>query len=90
MKLPDSRGWVMIGLFALVFFLFAGIMLEPSLKDNQLFSNLAVAVISGSFCGGAVAFYYNTAKGSEAKDATIATMSQAISPQSDAPISLKE
>lgn len=80
MKIPDARGWVMIGMFALVFFLFTGIMLEPSLKDNQLFSNLAVAVISGSFCGGAVAFYYNTAKGSETKDQTIADLSKAQGP----------
>ena len=72
----DSRGWMAIGLFALAFYLFTLIAFLPQLQTNELFKLLATAVISGSFCGGVVAFYFNTAKGSADKDVTISELSK--------------
>lgn len=62
-----------VGLFALVFYIFHTLSLHLTETDmRQLYIVLATAVVSGAFCGGSVAFYYNTTKGSDAKDKVIA------------------
>ena len=76
MTLPDARGWFAIGLGALTVYILTLLAFVPSLQQNELFKMLAVAIISGAFCGGAVAFYFNTAKGSADKDVTIAAMAK--------------
>jgi hypothetical protein len=68
---PDTRGFIAIGLFALTFFLFALIAFNPNLANVQLFGVLATAVISGGF-GGMLGFYYGSSRSSSDKDATIA------------------
>lgn len=69
--MPDARGFIALGLFALTFFLFALLALNPHLADIQLFGVLATAVISGGF-GGMLGFYYGSSRSSSDKDATIA------------------
>ena len=72
MNLPDVRGWIMVGMFALTFFIFGILAYNLNLTDmRQLFTVLATAVVSGGF-GGAVGFYFGSSKGSSDKDATIA------------------
>lgn len=74
MNLPDTRGWLVIGLFALTFFIFAIIAVHLDMTDlRQLFVVLATAVVSGGL-GSAVGFYLGSSKGSSDKDATIAAM----------------
>lgn len=63
-----------VGLFCLTTFILSAIIINPALEKNQLFSNLAVAIVSGAFCGGAVALYFNTTISSAKKDATIAEL----------------
>ena len=78
--MPDTRGFIALGLFALTFFLFALLAFNPHLADIQLFGVLATAVISGGF-GGMLGFYYGSTKGSSDKDAVIAkTVDKANNP----------
>lgn len=53
MNLPDTRGWALIGLFALATYIFTLIALNPKLAEIQLFGALATVVISGGL-GGAI------------------------------------
>lgn len=68
--MPDTRGFAMLGLFLLVFFIFLLIALNPKIADVQLFGVLATAVISTGF-GGALGFYFGSSKSGADKDATI-------------------
>ena len=70
----DQRSWVYITLVALTFYILTLLAFVPAIQTNELFKMLAVAIVSGAFCGGGVAFYFNTAKGSADKDTTIATL----------------
>lgn len=64
----------MVGLFALVFFIFAILAFNLTLSDmRQLFTVLATAVVSGAFCG-ALGFFFGSSKGSSDKDATVNTL----------------
>ena len=69
--MPDTRGFIALGLFALVFFLFSLLAFNPHLADIQLFGVLATAVVSGAF-GSMVGYFYGSTKGSSDKDATLA------------------
>lgn len=69
----DIRGWALLGLFALVFYLFTLIAINPLLANVQLFGVLATAVVSTGF-GGALGYFYGSTQGSTAKDATISKM----------------
>lgn len=73
MNMPDTRGWALVGLFALVFFIFALIAINPDIANVQLFGVLATAVVSGGF-GGALGFFFGSTKSSSDKDAVIASV----------------
>jgi hypothetical protein len=60
-RLPDARGWALIGLFALIFFVLALIAWQPSLADNKLFFSLASNITTGGFLF-ALGFYFGSAK----------------------------
>ena len=78
---PNAQGWMAIGLFALTAGILIAVATIPGLEKNQLFSNLAVAIVSGAFCGGAVALYFNTTAGSAKKDETIRQLSSKVDGQ---------
>jgi hypothetical protein len=68
---PDTRGMIVVGLFALVFFIFGLIAFVPALDKNELFKTLATLIVGTGFVGGAVAYYFNSSKSSSDKDAAI-------------------
>ena len=73
--MPDTRGWVVLGLFALGFFEIALMALSPALAGVDLFKTVTQATfVSGILL--VAAFYFGSSKGSADKDATIATMTQ--------------
>lgn len=72
MQLPDTRGFALLGLFLMVFFIFSIIACNPKIADVQLFGVLATAVVSGGF-GGALGYFFGSSKNSGDKDAVIAT-----------------
>lgn len=71
--MPNTQGWALFGLFALAFYLFTLIAVNPLLANVQLFGVLATAVISGGL-GGALGFYFGSSKASADKDVTINKM----------------
>lgn len=73
MRKIDTRGWALIGLFGMAFYIFTLMALDPALTKDELFSVLATAMISGGL-GGALGFYFGSSQGGVAKDATIASM----------------
>lgn len=72
MQMPDARGWLSIGLVALVFYILTLVAFVPTLTGNELFKTLAILIVGTAFVGGAIAFYFSSTKGSADKDATIA------------------
>lgn len=71
MKPPDTRGWLVIGAFALTFYIVTLIALKPELAGVQLFGAIAMAVVSGGLSG-AFGYYLGSSQGSTNKDAVIA------------------
>lgn len=69
--MPDARGMIVVGLFALVFFIFGLIAWVPSLNDNELFKTLATLIVGTGFVSGAITFYFGSSKNSTDKDQTI-------------------
>lgn len=59
--MPDTRGFIALGLFILTAMIFAMIGLNPEIAKVQLFGVLATAVISGGF-GTAIGFYFGSSK----------------------------
>lgn len=59
--MPNARGWALLGLFALAFYLFTLIAMNPLLANVQLFGVLATAVISGGL-GGALGYFFGASK----------------------------
>ena len=72
---PDAQGWVIVGIFALAFTELAMIGFQPALAENKLFFALSTATWTGGVLLVAT-FFFGSSKGSSAKDATIATLSQ--------------
>ena len=71
MNLPDTRGWIALGLFALTTYVFTILALNISQSDlRQLFVVLATALVSGGLMG-VVGFYFGSSKESSSKDAVI-------------------
>lgn len=74
--MPDIRGWLMVGLFALTTFIFTILAFNLNQSDlRQLFVVLATAVVSGAFCG-SLGFFFGSSKSASEKDATIADLSK--------------
>lgn len=67
--LPDTRGWVALGLFALTAMIFLMIRETPTLTANQGFMFLAQAVIVSGLIGGVIAFLFSATKGPDSKAA---------------------
>ena len=61
MNLPDVRGWALLGLFALAFYIFTLIALNPLIANVQVFGVLATAIISGGLMG-AVGYFFGASK----------------------------
>jgi hypothetical protein len=70
--LPDLRGWVVIGLFALTGYVFYLLATNTHLAESQLFDTLSSAIVVSGLIGGVVAFLFGSSKSSQDKDATIA------------------
>lgn len=84
--LPETRTWIMFGLFALTFYVFHMIETKPALEDNKLFFGLATLIV-GTFFGGAVGFYFGSSQGSSAKSTTIDTLTDLV-PKVAAPVTV--
>lgn len=69
--MPDARGFIVIGLFSLTFYIFTLLAMNVHLAEVQLFGVLATAVISGGL-GAATGYYFGSAKSGTDKDVTIA------------------
>ncbi len=61
--LPDTRGWVALGLFALTTMILGMIYAQPTLTTNQGFMLLAQAIVLSGLINGAVAFLFGSSKG---------------------------
>lgn len=59
--MPDTRGFIALGLFLLTTLIFVMIGLNPHIAEVQLFGVLATAVISGGL-GAATGFYFGSSK----------------------------
>lgn len=75
MQLPNTQGWALIGLFAMGFYIFTLIAINPKLAEIQLFGALATVIISGGL-GGAIGYFFGSSKGSAEKDKTISDLSK--------------
>jgi hypothetical protein len=71
-RLPDTRGWVALGLFLLTGYVLHLLAKYPALASTQLFIVLATAIVVSGLIGGVVAYLFGTSKSSGDKDATIA------------------
>lgn len=60
--IPETRTWIMFGLFGLAFYVLHAIIQNPSLQDNKLFFGLATLIV-GTFFGGAIGFYFGASQG---------------------------
>lgn len=69
--MPDTRGWVVIGLFLLSAYVITLLALNPHLAEVQLFDTLATAVVGAGGLLAAVGYYVGSSKSSTDKDATI-------------------
>ena len=59
--IPDTRSWIVIGLFGLTFYVIHLLAGKDKLGDNKLFFALAMSIVSGGL-GLAVGFYFGAAK----------------------------
>lgn len=59
--MPDTRGWIALGLFLLTALIFVMIACNPDIANVQLFGVLATAVISGGL-GAATGYYFGSSK----------------------------
>jgi hypothetical protein len=75
-RLPDTRAWVALGLFALGWRALELVAERPQLASNQLFSMLAQALILTGVVAQVAAYYFGSSKGSSAKDETIAGLTR--------------
>ena len=82
---PDTRGWGLLGLFALSGGILFAIALNPALEKNELFSSLSTLIVGAGGFLGAIGYLFGTSKGSTDKDATITALSQNPSNPSPSP-----
>lgn len=75
MPMPDTRGFIVLGLFMLTAMIFVMLFLNPAIANVQLFGVLATAVISGGL-GASIGFYFGSSQTSAKKDATIASLAK--------------
>lgn len=74
MTLPDTRGWALIGLFALTAGIIAAIAFKPELQGNTLFVSIATLVVGSGGLLNAIGFYFGSSQTSSKKDDTISTL----------------
>lgn len=56
--MPDSRGFLAIGICALVFYIVTLIAFVPALAQNDLFKTIAENIVTAGFIAGVVAYFY--------------------------------
>jgi uncharacterized membrane-anchored protein len=60
--MPDSRGFIIIGVFLLVGAIFAMIGINPALTSNQGFMFLSQTIVVTGFVGLVLTFYFGNIK----------------------------
>jgi len=79
-KPNDARGWIGLGCYSLVLVIFAMILAEPDLLDNDAFLILATAVVITGWVQGPVGWAYQATKGGgEAAESTARIAEEAAS-----------
>lgn len=72
---PDTRVWVMVGIFGLAYKILSMIEAKPDLLTNAAFMTVATMVLGGSGLGAVVAFQFGGTKtGSEVMKAQSAAV----------------
>lgn len=71
---PDSRGWALIGLFALTTLVIVALVVRPELSNNTLFDTIATLVVGSGGLLNAVGYFFGSSKSATAKDETITTL----------------
>lgn len=74
MQMPDTRGTIVIGLFALTAGIFLALAVNPALSDNTLFDTLATLVVGSGGLLSAIGFYFGASQSNAKKDDTISTL----------------
>lgn len=69
--MPDTRGFIVLGLFLLVGLVIVLIAINPNLASVQLFGTIATAIVTGGLVV-AINFYFGSSKSSGDKDAVLA------------------
>jgi hypothetical protein len=69
--MPDARGMIAVGLFALVFYIISLLAFVPTIAANELFKTIATLIVGTAFVSGVVTFYFGSSKNSSDKDQTI-------------------
>lgn len=59
---PDTRGWIVIGLFALTGIVLGSVICNPSLTDNQGFMLIAQAIVISGLIA-VVNYFFGASKG---------------------------
>lgn len=79
---PDTKGWALVGLFALTGGIFTALAINPALSSNTLFDTLATLVVGSGGLLNALGYFFGSSAGAAKKDETIAVMAntQANSP----------
>ena len=81
MTSPDTRGWALIGLFALTAGIIAAITFKPELQGNTLFVTVATLIVGSGGLLNAIGYFFGSSQSSTTKDVTIATLANNPSPQ---------
>lgn len=63
---PDARGWCLIGMFALVFYVLTLMALFPGLREDELFKTLATLLLGSGAFGLAMSYVFGGSKASTA------------------------
>lgn len=66
----DTRGWLTLGVFALMVYILSLVAFVPDLDKSQLFTALASGVVGAGF-GSAIGYFFGTNKGSSDRNETV-------------------
>ena len=78
---PDTRGWALIGLFALTGVVLGLIAWRPDLSNNTLFVTVSTLIVGSGGLLNALGYFFGSSQGSTTKDSTIATLATTASTQ---------
>jgi hypothetical protein len=74
MTAPDTRGWALIGLFALTGVIIAAVTFKPELQGNTLFVSIATLIVGSGGLLNAIGYFFGSSQGSTSKDSTIQSL----------------